>query len=56
MEKKESAGKKKGFLSLLKESLMKSNEGCGPECGCHAAEKKKTKPVDVAKSSEKNKK
>jgi hypothetical protein len=28
--------KKKGFFSLLKASMAKSSEGCGPECGCHA--------------------
>ncbi len=29
--------KKKGFFALLKASMEKSSEGCGPECGCHAA-------------------
>jgi hypothetical protein len=29
--------KKKGFFALLKASMAKSSEGCGPECGCHAA-------------------
>lgn len=33
--------KKKGFLSLFKESMVKTSEGCGPECGCHAVEKSK---------------
>ena len=36
-------GKKKGFLSLLLESIAKSNEGCGPGCGCHAANQKTPK-------------
>lgn len=33
--------KKKGILSLLWESIAKSNEGCGPGCGCHAEVEKK---------------
>ena len=33
--------KKNGLLSLFKESMTKSGEGCGPECGCHATEKDK---------------
>ena len=39
----ESSGKKgakKGFFAMLKESIIKSNEGCGPGCGCHAADTK----------------
>ena len=35
-------GKKKGFFALLKDSIIKSNDGCGPGCGCHAADEKKT--------------
>jgi len=27
--------KKKGFFALLKESMTKTSEGCGPGCGCH---------------------
>ena len=38
----EQKGKKKGFFAMLKESIIKSNEGCGPGCGCHAASDKKT--------------
>ena len=34
-------GKKKGLWTLLKESIAKSNDGCGPGCGCHAADQKK---------------
>ena len=42
--------KKKGFFALLKESITKSNAGCGPGCGCHAADaKKKAKGGEAAK-------
>ena len=40
-ETNEAPRKKKGFLALLKESITKSNAGCGPGCGCHAADEKK---------------
>ena len=33
--------RKQGFFAMLKESIVKSNEGCGPGCGCHAADDKK---------------
>lgn len=36
-------GKKKGFFALLWESIAKSNDGCGPGCGCHAVDDKKPK-------------
>lgn len=36
-------GKKKGIFALLVESIAKSNDGCGPGCGCHAADEKKPK-------------
>jgi hypothetical protein len=36
-------GKKKGIWALLKESIAKSNDGCGPGCGCHAEDGKKEK-------------
>ncbi|MEI8140793.1 MAG: hypothetical protein WCI03_13115 [bacterium] len=36
-------GKKKGLWALLKESIAKSNDGCGPGCGCHAGDVKKAK-------------
>ena len=36
-------GKKKGFFAILKESIAKSNDGCGPGCGCHAANEKQAK-------------
>jgi hypothetical protein len=36
-------GKKKGFFAILKESIAKSNDGCGPGCGCHAVDAKKAK-------------
>jgi hypothetical protein len=39
--------KKKGFLSLLKESMTKTSEGCGPGCGCHSdSQKEKAKGSD----------
>ena len=47
--------KKKGFFALLKESITKSNEGCGPGCGCHTAdEKKKTTGGGVGKDGRKD--
>jgi len=46
--------KKKGFLSVLKESMTKTSEGCGPGCGCHAEkEKEKAKGSEAAKDSDK---
>ncbi len=36
-------GQKKVFWGVLKESIAKSNDGCGPGCGCHAADDKKAK-------------
>ncbi len=33
--------KKKGFFALLKESVKRSSEGCGPGCGCHEEKKRK---------------
>ena len=33
--------KKQGFFALLKASIVKSSEGCGPGCGCHTATAKK---------------
>lgn len=46
--------KKKGILGLLKESMMKTSEGCGPSCGCHAVnEKEKAKGSEAAKDSRK---
>ena len=40
-ETNEAKGKKKGFFAILKESIAKSSEGCGPGCGCRAADEKK---------------
>ena len=51
-ETNETKGKKKGFFALLKESITKSSEGCGPGCGCHAAGKKKVKD-EAAKDGKK---
>jgi hypothetical protein len=36
----EAKPKKKGFFATLKESMTKTSEGCGPECGCHVEGKK----------------
>ncbi len=41
-------GQKKGLWAVLKESIAKSNDGCGPGCGCHAADEKKAKGGTVA--------
>ena len=53
-EPTEKKGKKKGFFAMLKESIVKSNEGCGPGCGCHAADKKA--PAKGAESAKDGKK
>ena len=42
-ETNETKPKKKGFFSTLKESVTKTSEGCGPDCGCHAVEDEKAK-------------
>jgi hypothetical protein len=53
-ETNEPKGKKKGFFALLKESITKSSEGCGPGCGCHTAdEQKKAKDGEAAKDGKK---
>jgi len=44
----EAKPKKKGFFSVLKESMAKTSEGCGPGCGCHA-ENEKEKAKDSKK-------
>jgi hypothetical protein len=35
----ETKPKKRGLFALLKESMTKTSEGCGPDCGCHAEAK-----------------
>lgn len=36
MEKQsETKPEKKGFWSVIKESMNKASSGCGPGCGCH---------------------
>jgi len=47
------SGKKKGIWALLKESIAKSNDGCGPGCGCHADDSKKAKGDKVEGSGKK---
>jgi|GEM_PF-6968405 len=42
MEKSNKEGKK-GFFTLIKESITQISSGCGPGCGCHM-EKKEEKP------------
>ncbi len=39
-ETSEAKPKKKGFFATLMESVTKTSEGCGPDCGCHVREKK----------------
>ena len=37
MEKQsETKTEKKGFWSVIKESMNKASSGCGPGCGCHS--------------------
>ena len=50
MGKTNEAKSKKGFFGILKESMTKTSEGCGPGCGCHVDERK-----DAAKSGEETK-
>ena len=35
MEEKTETKPKKSLWSLLKESMDKTSNGCGPSCGCH---------------------
>ena len=46
-------GKKKGLFALLMESIAKCNDGCGPGCGCHAADKKKATAGKVVEDAKK---
>ena len=53
-ETNETKEKKKGFFALLRDSITKSSEGCGPGCGCHAAdEKQKAKSGEATKDGKK---
>jgi hypothetical protein len=45
---KDAQPKKKGLFALLKESMVKTSEGCGPGCGCHAAKEKEKTKEDAA--------
>ncbi len=50
----EAKPKKKGLFALLKESMTKTSDGCGPGCGCHAVdEKEKVKGSEASKDSKK---
>ena len=42
--------KKRGFFATLKESMIKTSEGCGPGCSCHVEAKKteETSPKEDA--------
>ena len=42
----ETKSKLKGMFNILKESLKKTSEGCGPGCGCHD---EKEKPKEAKK-------
>ena len=55
MDKNSGAKSKKGFFAMLKESMTKTSEGCGPGCGCHVEEKKDTAKAggDTRRSAEK---
>jgi hypothetical protein len=47
----EAKPKKRGIFALLKESMTKTSEGCGPGCGCHA-EAKGAKGSEATKGSQ----
>jgi hypothetical protein len=50
----EARPKKKGLFALLKESMTKTSEGCGPGCGCREDnEKEKAKGSEATKDSKK---
>jgi len=52
----EAKPKKRGFFALLKDSMTKTSEGCGPGCGCHVdseKEKEKAKDSDATKDNKK---
>ena len=48
----EEKSKKRGFFATLKESMIKTSEGCGPDCGCHI-EAKKTEETSKKKDASK---
>jgi len=48
-------GKKKGLFALFMESIAKSNDGCGPGCGCHAVDEKKEKVGKTGEDARKKK-
>ena len=56
MDKKtEQKPMKKGFFAILKESITKTSEGCGPGCGCHTAVEKDKVKVNENIKDNKNK-
>ena len=44
--------KKRGFVATLKESMIKTSEGCGSDCGCHI-EANKTEETSKKKDASK---
>lgn len=58
MENKDSEAKpaRRGFWTLIKESMNKASSGCGPGCGCHVVEpdgksRKNEAPADSGKDN-----
>ncbi len=58
MKNKDSEAKpaKRGFWTLIKESMNKASSGCGPGCGCHVANveiknRKNDAPADSGKDN-----
>lgn len=50
----EAKPKKTGLFAILRESMTKTSEGCGPGCGCHVEEKnEETKGSQDTKRNEK---
>lgn len=53
MDNKKNKQEKKGFWSLLKESVDKSSSGCGPGCGCNTEIKENVKSQEKDKGEKK---
>lgn len=53
-ENDEAKPKSKGFFATLKESVRKTSEGCGPDCGCHVKKQEKVDGSNVAEKTGKN--
>ena len=51
-QNEEAKPKGKGLFATLKESITKTSEGCGPDCGCHIeAKEEKPKGSEIAEKS-----